>query len=155
VEFSRDTTMHLTVLKYSDERDAVRIANDSDYGLAGSVWTADTAHGLQIAEAVRTGSYGINMYDLDIASPFGGFKQSGIGREFAAEGLRVRRAAIDGERRRLAAIGATARGGSTMTADASPRVQPVPVVPVVDAVRAPACASISRRWSPYRPTFSK
>jgi len=77
----------LTVLKYSDERDAVRIANDSDYGLAGSVWTADTAHGLQIAEAVRTGTYGINMYDIDIASPFGGFKQSGIGREFAAEGL--------------------------------------------------------------------
>ena len=77
----------LTVLKYSDERDAVRIANDSDYGLAGSVWTADTAHGLQIAEAVRTGTYGINMYDIDIASPFGGFKQSGIGRECAAEGL--------------------------------------------------------------------
>ena len=77
----------LTVLKYSDERHAVRIANDSDYGLAGSVWTADTAHGLQIAEAVRTGTYGINMYDIDIASPFGGFKQSGIGREFATEGL--------------------------------------------------------------------
>ena len=77
----------LTVLKYSDERDAVRIANDSDYGLAGSVWTADTAHGLQIAEAVRTGTFGINMYDIDIASPFGGFKQSGIGREFSAEGL--------------------------------------------------------------------
>src|SRR6185503_13385375 len=51
--------------------------DDSPYGLAGSVWTADTAHGLQIAEAVRTGTYGINMYDIDIASPFGGFKQSG------------------------------------------------------------------------------
>src|SRR6185436_10115291 len=46
----------LTVLKYSDERDAVRIANDSDYGLAGSVWTASTTHGLQIAEAVGTGT---------------------------------------------------------------------------------------------------
>jgi len=77
----------LTVLKYSDERDAVRIANDSEYGLAGSVWTADTAHGLQIAEAVRTGTFGINMYDIDIANPFGGFKQSGIGREFSTEGL--------------------------------------------------------------------
>ena len=55
----------LTVLKYSDERDAVRIANDSDYGLAGSVWTADIAHGLEIAEEVRTGTYGINMYTLD------------------------------------------------------------------------------------------
>ena len=115
----------LTVLKYSDERDAVRIANDSDYGLAGSVWTADTAHGLQIAEAVRTGTYGINMYDIDIASPFGGFKQSGIGREFAAEGLSaVCRAAIDGERRRLAAIGAPSRGGSTMTAVCGKRPAP-------------------------------
>lgn len=77
----------LTVLKYSDERDAVRIANDSDYGLAGSVWTADVAHGLQVAEQVRAGTYGINMYTLDTSCPFGGFKQSGIGREFGTEGL--------------------------------------------------------------------
>src|SRR6516225_9262908 len=77
----------LTVLKYSDERDAVRIANDSDYGLAGSVWTNDIAHGLEIAEQIRTGTYGINMYTLDTSCPFGGFKQSGIGREFGAEGL--------------------------------------------------------------------
>jgi acyl-CoA reductase-like NAD-dependent aldehyde dehydrogenase len=77
----------LTVLKYTDEADAVRIANDSDYGLAGSVWTNDVAHGLQIASAVRTGTYGVNMYNLDISTPFGGFKQSGIGREFGSEGL--------------------------------------------------------------------
>jgi aldehyde dehydrogenase (NAD+) len=77
----------LTVLKYSDERDAVRIANDSEYGLAGSVWTADVAHGLQIASEIRAGTYGINMYTLDTSCPFGGFKQSGIGREFGSEGL--------------------------------------------------------------------
>jgi acyl-CoA reductase-like NAD-dependent aldehyde dehydrogenase len=77
----------LTVLKYADERDAVRIANDSDYGLAGSVWTSDVAHGLEIAGEIRAGTYGINMYTLDTTAPFGGFKQSGIGREFGAEGL--------------------------------------------------------------------
>jgi aldehyde dehydrogenase (NAD+) len=77
----------LTVLRYRDESDAVRIANESNYGLAGSVWTADIAHGLEVAASVRAGTYGINLYTLDIGSPFGGFKQSGIGREFGPEGL--------------------------------------------------------------------
>ena len=76
----------LTVIKYADEADAVRIANDSDYGLAGSVFTRNAAHGLEIAAGVQTGTYGINMFMLDIKSPFGGMKQSGIGREFGEEG---------------------------------------------------------------------
>jgi aldehyde dehydrogenase (NAD+) len=76
----------LTVIKYSDEADALRIANDSDYGLAGSVFTSNAAHGLEIAAGVQAGTYGINMFMLDIKNPFGGVKQSGIGREFAEEG---------------------------------------------------------------------
>jgi hypothetical protein len=99
----------LTVLKYSDEREAVRIANDSDYGLAGSVWTADTAHGLQIAEAVRTGTYASRS--TTSTSP----ARSAVSNTRASDASSPRRAsarrrvAVDGERRRLAAIGASAR----------------------------------------------
>jgi aldehyde dehydrogenase (NAD+) len=75
------------VIPYDDEADAIRIANDSDYGLAGSVWTADAAHGLDVARQVRTGTYGINAYLMDFVAPFGGYKASGLGREFGPEGL--------------------------------------------------------------------
>ena len=77
----------LCVIPYEDEDDAVRIANDSDYGLAGTVWTADVQHGLDVARRVRTGTLGVNQYMLDFNSPFGGFKASGIGREFGPEGI--------------------------------------------------------------------
>ena len=78
----------LTVIPYEDEADAVRIANDSDYGLSGSVWTADTDHGVEVARQVRTGMYGVNvMHTLDPNTPFGGFKASGLGRELGPEGL--------------------------------------------------------------------
>lgn len=77
----------VTVIPYDDRDDAVRIANDSDYGLAGSVWTADHDAGLDVARRVRAGTYGVNRYSMDMGSPFGGFKQSGIGRELGPEGL--------------------------------------------------------------------
>jgi betaine-aldehyde dehydrogenase len=77
----------VVVIPYDDEDDAVAIANDSDYGLAGSVWTSDTGHGLDVARRVRTGTFGINMYLMDVVSPFGGYKASGLGREFGPEGL--------------------------------------------------------------------
>ncbi|MBP2703253.1 aldehyde dehydrogenase [Microbispora sp. RL4-1S] len=78
----------LTVIPYVDEADAIRIANDSDYGLSGSVWTADPDHGVEIARRVRTGTYGVNMMNtMDPNTPFGGVKSSGFGRELGPEGL--------------------------------------------------------------------
>jgi betaine-aldehyde dehydrogenase len=78
----------LAVIPYDDVDDAVRIANDSEFGLAGSVWTGDpNGVGMDVARRVRTGTYGINQYTMDFIAPFGGFKASGIGREFGKEGL--------------------------------------------------------------------
>jgi acyl-CoA reductase-like NAD-dependent aldehyde dehydrogenase len=78
----------LTVIAYRDEDEAIRIANDSDFGLAGSVWTTDTDHGLSIAGRVRTGTFGVNQgYTMDPFAPFGGVKSSGYGRELGREGL--------------------------------------------------------------------
>ncbi|MBB6546600.1 betaine-aldehyde dehydrogenase [Nonomuraea rubra] len=77
----------LAVIPYEDEADAVRIANDSDYGLAGTVWTADTEHGMEVARQVRTGTYGVNCFMLETNAPFGGYKASGVGRELGPEGL--------------------------------------------------------------------
>jgi betaine-aldehyde dehydrogenase len=77
----------LVVIPYENEEDAIRIANDSDYGLAGSVWTKDSDHGVDIARRVRTGTLAVNRYLMDFIAPFGGFKNSGMGREFGREGL--------------------------------------------------------------------
>lgn len=78
----------LTVIPYRDEADAIAIANDSEYGLAGAVFTADSDHGLAVAERIRAGSFGVNEgYIMDPLAPYGGMKASGWGRELGREGL--------------------------------------------------------------------
>jgi betaine-aldehyde dehydrogenase len=78
----------LVVIPYDGDDNAVEIANDSNYGLCGSVWTNDNDRGLGIARQVRTGTYMLNSFaPIDFATPFGGFKESGVGREFGPEGL--------------------------------------------------------------------
>ncbi|MET9518296.1 aldehyde dehydrogenase [Streptomyces sp. NPDC002994] len=77
----------LVVIPFDDDNDAVRIANDSKYGLSGSVWTPDQDRALSIARRVRTGTLTVNGYRIEFGAPFGGYKESGIGREFGPEGL--------------------------------------------------------------------
>jgi acyl-CoA reductase-like NAD-dependent aldehyde dehydrogenase len=77
----------LSVIPYRDEDDAVAIANDSDFGLGGSVWTADPARGAAFARRIQSGTVGVNAYMNDPTVPFGGIKASGMGREMGPEGL--------------------------------------------------------------------
>jgi aldehyde dehydrogenase (NAD+) len=77
----------LAVTRYGSDEEAVALANDSEFGLGGTVWTTDQERGLAIARQVRTGTIGINTYGLDFHSPFGGRRASGLGRELGPEGL--------------------------------------------------------------------
>lgn len=78
----------LSVIAYDTEDEAVAIANDSEYGLAASVWTRDNARGLAVADAVQCGSVWINdAHQINAQVPFGGYKQSGIGRELGPDAL--------------------------------------------------------------------
>ncbi|MGW6700161.1 aldehyde dehydrogenase [Nocardia sp. NPDC055049] len=78
----------LSVIAYADDEHALHLANDSEYGLSGSVWSPDIERATAIACRVRAGTVGINEpYSMDPVAPFGGVKNSGIGREFGAEGL--------------------------------------------------------------------
>ena len=79
----------ISVLAYDSPEDAVRIANDSEYGLSGSVFTTDVQAGIDVARQVRTGTYTVNGFSLEFAGPFGGFKNSGLGRELGPEGLQA------------------------------------------------------------------
>jgi acyl-CoA reductase-like NAD-dependent aldehyde dehydrogenase len=76
------------LIPFEDEDDAVRIANDTPYGLSGSIWTRDGARALRVARAVETGVLSVNSNtSVRVATPFGGFKQSGFGRELGMHAL--------------------------------------------------------------------
>jgi acyl-CoA reductase-like NAD-dependent aldehyde dehydrogenase len=77
----------LSVIPYSSDNEAIAIANASDYGLGGTVWTADPERGEAVARKVSSGTIGINAYVNDPTAPFGGIKASGIGRELGPEGM--------------------------------------------------------------------
>lgn len=77
----------LSILTYKTLDEAIAIANDSDYGLSGGVWSADREKARFVARKLRTGMVHINGAMVDARAPFGGYKQSGIGREWGAEGL--------------------------------------------------------------------
>ncbi|MEO6122100.1 MAG: aldehyde dehydrogenase family protein [Ilumatobacteraceae bacterium] len=77
----------LSILPYEDEEDAVRIANGVVYGLAGGVWSGDKSHAEQVARRLRTGQVEVNGGAFNPNAPFGGYKQSGIGREYGRFGL--------------------------------------------------------------------
>ncbi|GGA25731.1 aldehyde dehydrogenase [Paenibacillus physcomitrellae] len=77
----------LVVIPYEDEADAVRIANDSPFGLGGGVWSGTQEHGLEIARQIRTGVFVVNGAAASYEGPFGGYKASGVGREFGVVGL--------------------------------------------------------------------
>jgi acyl-CoA reductase-like NAD-dependent aldehyde dehydrogenase len=77
----------LSLIAYEDEEDAIRIANESSYGLNGSVLTQDADAAYRIARRIRTGAVGQNGLRMDFGLPYGGFKQSGVGREGGIEGL--------------------------------------------------------------------
>jgi acyl-CoA reductase-like NAD-dependent aldehyde dehydrogenase len=77
----------LSILPYDDEDDAVRIANDTIYGLAGGVWSGDPERAKAVARRLRTGQVDINGGGFNFMAPFGGYKQSGLGRELGRYGL--------------------------------------------------------------------
>jgi len=77
----------LSILPYADEAEAVSIANDTDYGLAGAVWSGDDTRALHVAKQLRAGQSEVNGGAFNPAAPFGGYKQSGLGREAGAAGF--------------------------------------------------------------------
>jgi aldehyde dehydrogenase (NAD+) len=77
----------LAVLPFDDEAQAITLANDSIYGLAGAVWSSDVDRAMQVARGIRTGQVDINGAKWNPLAPFGGYKRSGLGREYGEFGL--------------------------------------------------------------------
>ena len=78
----------LSVIECETAEDAIRVADDSPYGLCGAVFSRDRSRALEVCERVRTGTINVNGFTINIDAPLGGFKQSGIGREYGIWGLR-------------------------------------------------------------------
>ncbi|OBI99092.1 aldehyde dehydrogenase [Mycobacterium asiaticum] len=81
----------LTISGYDTDEEAIALANDTEFGLAGTVWSADVERATTVARGVHTGTIGVNDYALDVRAPFGGVKASGLGRELGPEGLEAYR----------------------------------------------------------------
>src|SRR4051794_26486534 len=79
----------LAVIPFADEDEALRIANDTDYGLGATVYTTDIKRAFRVAKAVRAGTFGINGYNVEPHAPFGGYKASGLGREGGIEAIKA------------------------------------------------------------------
>jgi aldehyde dehydrogenase (NAD+) len=79
----------LAVIPFDDEEDAIRLANDTDYGLGATVYTTDVRRAFRLARAVRAGTFGINGYNVEPHAPFGGYKASGLGREGGIEAIKA------------------------------------------------------------------
>jgi acyl-CoA reductase-like NAD-dependent aldehyde dehydrogenase len=77
----------ISVIKAENDQAAIDIANDSEFGLAGSVWATDEAHAREVADQIDTGSIGINCFGFNTSAPFGGRKNSGINTELGLEGF--------------------------------------------------------------------
>ncbi len=77
----------LSILPYKDDEDAIRIANDTPYGLSGYVSSGNLDHARRVAGRLRTGNVHLNGAQMDFSAPFGGYKQSGNGREWGLEGF--------------------------------------------------------------------